>query len=121
VKKLRALSVGKMEALAARSQALIAAGFSVFSTNDAAQAMAVCRKSDFDVAIVGHLLAASDKQKLVRYFRERCGIPVLLVTGGPFLTTMRADAYVPVNRPISELVQAAQEIAARATEREAAN
>lgn len=116
MKPIRVLSVGKMESLHGRSQALIAAGFTVFSTEDPEQAMRVCNRSDFDLAIVGHLLANSEKARLVRYFRERCRIPVLLVTEGPFLTSVRADAYVPIQRPVIELVQAAQQIAASASE-----
>jgi DNA-binding response OmpR family regulator len=116
VKSIHVLSVGKMESLEGRSQALIAAGFTVFSTEDPEQAMKVCDRAEFDIAIVGHLLSGSEKQRLVRYFREKCGIPVLLVTEGPFLTTLRADAYVPMHRPVSELVATARQVALKVTE-----
>jgi DNA-binding NtrC family response regulator len=121
VKTIRVLSVGRMEALAARSQALMAEGFSVFSTDNPEQAIRVCNKSVFDLAIVGHLLAASEKQRLVRYFRERCEIPVLLVTEGPFLTTVRADAYIPVQWPTEQFVKAVRDIALKSAEPKAAD
>lgn len=113
VKQKRVLSVGRPESLAERSQALRAAGFSVFSTDSPEQAMMVCLESEFDLALVGHKLSSRDKQRLVRHFREKCRIPVLLVTDGPFLTTLRADAYVPVQSSISALVKAAEEVSER--------
>jgi len=116
VKHKRVLSVGRPESLAERSHALRAAGFSVFSTDSAEQAMMVCLQSEFDLALVGHKLSSQDKQRLVRHFREKCRLPVLLVTDGPFLTTLRADAYVPVQSSISDLVKAAQEAAERKPE-----
>lgn len=106
------LSVGKMDALFRRSRALMEAGFSVFSTDDPDQAVAVCQPATFDLAIVGHMLANRDKQRLVRHFREKCIVPVLLVVQGPFLTTLRADAYVSADKPINELVQTAQRLTA---------
>ena len=93
MKTIRVLSVGRMEALEARSQALMAEG---------------------------HLLAANEKQRLVRYFRERCEIPVLLVTEGPFLTTVRADAYIPAQWPPEQFVKAVREIALKSAEPKAA-
>ena len=123
MKTIRVLSVGRMEALEARSQALMAEGFSVFSTDNSEQAIRVCDKSMFDLAIVGHLghlLAANEKQRLVRYFRERCEIPVLLVTEGPFLTTVRADAYIPAQWPPEQFVKAVREIALKSAEPKAA-
>lgn len=78
--------------------------------------MMVCLQSEFDLALVGHKLSSQDKQRLVRHFREKCRLPVLLVTDGPFLTTLRADAYVPVQSSISDLVKAAQEAAERKPE-----
>lgn len=113
VKQKRVLSVGKPDSLAERSYALRAVGFSVFSTDSPEQAMTVCLQSEFDLALVGHQLSNRDKQRLVRHFREKCGIPILLVTDGPFLTTLRADAYVSVQSSISALVKAAQEIACK--------
>jgi DNA-binding response OmpR family regulator len=121
VKQKRVLSVGRPESLAERSQALRAAGFSVFSTDSPEQAMMVCLQSEFDLALVGHKLSSRDKQRLVRHFREKCRIPILLVTDGPFLTTLRADAYVSVQSSIAALVKAAEEVADRKPGAPAAN
>lgn len=113
VKTMRVLSVGKMDSLAGRSRALMEAGFTVFSTDDPEQAIAVCQPSEFDLAIVGHLLSGREKQRLVRHFREKCAVPVLLVVQGPFLTTLRADAYITSDTPIHELVHTAQQLTSR--------
>lgn len=121
MKQKRVLSVGRPESLAERSQALRAAGFSVFSTDSPEQAMMVCLQSEFDLALVGHKLSSRDKQRLVRHFREKCRIPILLVTDGPFLTTLRADAYVSVQSSIAALVKAAEEVADRKPGAPAAN
>ena len=112
MKTIRVLSVGKMELLSGRSRALMEAGFSVFSTDDPDQAIAVCQPEEFDLAVVGHLLTNGDKQRLVRHFREKCRVPVLLVVQGPFLTTLRADAYLPADTPIGELVRKARQLTA---------
>lgn len=63
--------------LATRRMLLEQRGYHVTSGFGFTQALAYCKKGDFDLFILGHSIPVDDKQELIRTFRENCPAPIL--------------------------------------------
>jgi hypothetical protein len=95
--KGRILLFGKDSAmLQRRGDLLRKAGYTPFLTESLEHARKICRELRFLAAVIGHAVDVRERTRSIRYLREECGIPVVLVTQGKELTSLRADAYVPL-------------------------
>ncbi len=102
--KGRILLFGKDSAtLQRRGELLRRAGYMPFLTESLEQARKICRELRFLAAVVGHAVDVRERTQSIRYLREECGVPVVLVTQGKELTSLRADAYVPLQEEESKL------------------
>jgi len=63
--------------LATRRMLLEQRGYTVTSTLGFTQAIAHCKIGGFDLFILGHSIPTSDKQELIKTFRESCPAPIL--------------------------------------------
>jgi DNA-binding response OmpR family regulator len=63
--------------LATRRMLLEQRGYHVVSALGFTQAVAHCKTPDFDLFILGHSIPVSDKQELIRTFRQNCPAPIL--------------------------------------------
>ena len=86
-----------------RGELLRRDGYTPFLTESLEQARKICRELRFLAAVVGHAVDARERTQSIRYLREECGIPVVLVTQGGELTALRADAYVPLHEEENRL------------------
>ena len=63
--------------LATRRMLLEQRGYHVISGLGFTQAVAHCKEPSFDLFILGHSIPISDKEELIRTFREHCPAPIL--------------------------------------------
>jgi len=63
--------------LATRQMLLEQRGYSVTSALGFSQAITHCRTAGFDLFILGHSIPDTDKNELIRTFRENCPAPIL--------------------------------------------
>lgn len=63
--------------LATRRMLLEQRGFHVTSALGFTQSIAHCKRPDFDLFILGHSIPVSDKQELIKTFRQNCSAPIL--------------------------------------------
>ena len=63
--------------LATRRMLLEQRGYHVISGLGFTQAIAHCKHPSFDLFILGHSIPISDKQELIRTFKEHCSAPIL--------------------------------------------
>lgn len=74
----RILSVSyDVSLLATRGMLLEQRGYSVASALGFSQAITHCRASGFDLFILGHSIAETDKLELIKAFRENSPAPIL--------------------------------------------
>jgi DNA-binding response OmpR family regulator len=94
--KGRLLLLGKdLVRLQRRGELLRQAGFTTSLTQTLEEARRLCREMRYLAAIVGHAVDARERTQAIRYLREECGVPIVLITEGKGLTGLKADAYVP--------------------------
>ncbi len=77
-----------------RHALLEGAGYTVTGITAPEVAVELLAKEKFDLLIIGHRFAKSDKQQLALQARERSKIPVLLVCGASADEDVPADARV---------------------------
>jgi DNA-binding response OmpR family regulator len=63
--------------LATRRMLLEQRGYIVTSALGFTEAVGHCRKEGFDLFILGHSIAQTDKNELIRTFRSNCPAPIL--------------------------------------------
>jgi DNA-binding response OmpR family regulator len=63
--------------LATRRMLLEQSGYLVTSALGFTQALAHCKGAGFDLFVLGHSIPTSDKQELIKTFRESCPAPIL--------------------------------------------
>src|SRR5579859_143798 len=63
--------------LATRRMLLEQRGFKVTSALGFTHAMKHCNAPDFDLFVLGHSIAISDKRELIKTFRRSCAAPIL--------------------------------------------
>lgn len=88
-----------------RGDMLRKAGYAPFLTESLEEARQICRELRFFAAVVGHAVDARERTQSIRYLREECGVPVVLVTEGKGLTGLKADAYVALHEEEARLSQ----------------
>ncbi|HET9282603.1 MAG TPA: hypothetical protein VFR24_11640 [Candidatus Angelobacter sp.] len=85
----RILSISyDMSLLATRQMLLEQRGYTVTSALGFSLAIGQCRNSGFDLFILGHSIPDTDKNELIRTFRENCHAPILSLE-------RPGEAYVP--------------------------
>jgi DNA-binding response OmpR family regulator len=53
------------------------AGYRVTSVISAARGIALCKRTSYDLLVLGHSLPQAEKQKLVAEFRKHCPAPII--------------------------------------------
>ena len=106
------LSVSYDESLLATRQLLLAyRGYSVISALGFTDAIEQCKTSNFDLFILGHSVPISDKNELIRTFRQYCSAPILsLDRAGE--SRVDSDFHVAPNDPEQFLKKVAEVVAA---------
>jgi len=106
------LSVGLGDLVSCRNAALRTAGFEVVSAlclDDLAHSCASCH---FDVAIVGYAFSVPEKAQFVRCLQGVFQLPVILIIGrSQYLASIRADSYVSIDSPFTDLLRAISQVA----------
>ena len=106
------LSVGLGDLVSCRESALRTAGFEVvaaLSLDDLARA---CTSAPFDVAIVGYAFSNPEKVQFVRCLQGVFQLPVILIIGrSRHLASIRADSYVSIDAPFTDLLRAISQLA----------
>jgi len=106
------LSVGLGDLVSCRDAALRTAGFEVVAAlclDDLARA---CTSTQFDVAIVGYAFSVPEKAQFVRCLQGVFQLPVILITGrSQYLASIRADSYVSIDAPFTDLLRAVSQLA----------
>lgn len=106
------LSVGLGDLVSCRNAALRTAGFEVASALCLEDLARACTTDRFDVAIVGYAFSVPEKAQFVRCLQGAFGLPVILITKrNQYLAAVRADAYVPMEAPFSDLLGAISQFA----------
>ena len=112
MKYVNVLSVGLSDLVSTRNAWLRRAGFQVVAASSFAEAGEACGSQAFDVVVIGHTLSSEEKVRLLRRFGRDARIPVVLITGKPFLTCDQADSYISCGAPIQDLCDAIAQLAA---------
>jgi hypothetical protein len=107
----RILSVGLGDLVSCRNAALRTAGLEVVAAlclDDLARA---CTSAQFDVAIVGYAFSIPEKTQFVRCLQGVFQLPVILITGrSRYLASLRADSYVRMDAPFTDLLRAISQL-----------
>jgi DNA-binding NtrC family response regulator len=112
MKSVNVLSVGLSDLVSTRNASLRRAGFQVVAAASFAEAREACGSQAFDVVVVGQTLSSEEKVRLLRRFTRGARIPLVLITGRPFLTCDRADSYISSDAPIKVLCDAIAQLSA---------
>lgn len=108
----RILSVGLGDLVSCRESALRTAGFEVVSALCLQDLARACSSSQFDVAIVGYAFSIGEKAQFVRCLQAVFRLPVILITArSQYVPAVRADSYVPMDAPFSDLLGAISQLA----------
>jgi hypothetical protein len=107
----KVLSVGLGDLVTSRNAALRSAGFDVVSATCLEEVVQQCGPIRFDVAIVGHAFSILEKAQFVRCIQGVFRLPVILITEGQFLASIRADSHIRVDAPTEDLVWAVSRLA----------
>jgi DNA-binding NtrC family response regulator len=100
----RILSVSYDESLLATRQMLLEKhGYTVTSALGFTKAIAHCRTAGFDLFILGHSIAITDKQELIKTFRNNCPAPILSL-GRVDEQRVPSDFHIVPDKP-EELIQ----------------
>jgi len=102
----KVLSIGLGDLVTARNATLRASGFDVMAVTTMEEAARACWLTDYDVAIVGYAFTNEEKSLLVRCVQAIFQVPVILITDGESLGSLRADSYIHVDAPPEELIHA---------------
>jgi hypothetical protein len=106
------LSVGLGDLVSCRDAALRTAGFEVVAALCLDDLAWACTSIQFDVAIVGYAFSIAEKDQFVRCLQGVFRLPVILITRrNQYLAAVRADAYVPMEAPLSDLLGAISQFA----------
>src|SRR6476469_9832369 len=106
------LSVGLGDLVSCRNAALRTAGFEVVSALCLEDVARACACHHFDVAIVGYAFSIPEKAQFVRCLQGVFRLPVILITGrNRYVGAVRADSYVPIDAPFSDLLGAITRLA----------
>ena len=109
---VKILSVGLGDLVSRRDAALRAAGFEVVSALSLDELARACTSAQFDVAIVGYAFSIPEKAQFVRCLQGVFHLPVILITGrNRYVGAVRADSYVPIDAPFSDLLGAISQLA----------
>ena len=109
---VKVLSVGLGDLVSCRDASLRTAGFEVVTALCLGDLARACTCYRFDVAIVGYAFPIEEKAQFVRCLQGVFGLPVILVTKrNQYLAAVRADAYVPMEAPFSDLLSAISQFA----------
>jgi DNA-binding NtrC family response regulator len=111
MKSVNVLSVGLSDLVSTRNASLRRAGFQVVAAASFAEADEARTSQTFDVVVVGHTLSSEEKVRLLRRFSRDVHIPVVLITGRPFLTCDQADSYIGAGAPMKDLCDAITQLA----------
>jgi DNA-binding NarL/FixJ family response regulator len=107
----RVLSVGLGDLVSCRDAALRRAGFEVVAAICLEDLVHACTSARFDVAIVGYAFSVQEKARFVRCLQGVFQLPVILITGRPqYLAAIRADSYIHMDAPLSDLVCAVSQL-----------
>jgi DNA-binding NtrC family response regulator len=109
----KVLSVGLSDLVSPGNASLRRAGFQVVAATCLEEACEACQSWLFDVVVVGHTLSDRVKALLLRRVKADFHLPVVLITGGPFLHCDRADAYIRADAPAEDLFQAITQLTAQ--------
>jgi DNA-binding NarL/FixJ family response regulator len=106
------LSVGLGDLVSCRETALRTAGFEVVAALCLQDLARACASVQFDVAIVGYAFSVPEKAQFVRCLQGVFRLPVILITSrSQYLASIRADSYVSIDAPFSDLLGAISELA----------
>jgi hypothetical protein len=109
---VKILSVGLGDLVSRRDADLRTAGFEVVSALSLDELARACTSVQFDVAIVGYAFSIPEKAQFVRCLQGVFQLPVILITGrSQYLASIRADSYVSVDAPFSDLLGAISQFA----------
>jgi hypothetical protein len=115
--KGRVLLLGKdIVSLQRRAELLRRVGYTPFLTETLEQVRKVCRELRFLAAVVGHALDARERTQSIRYIRDECGVPVVIITEGKALSGLKADAYLPLLEEETRLGQILALVAGSSTQ-----
>jgi DNA-binding response OmpR family regulator len=89
-------------------------GYEVVSTSDLQASLEQCKRTDFDVFILGHSIPHADKEKLVKIFRENCLAPVISLRAFPGEQSIDGAHYQIESDPQTLLGLVAKIVAGRA-------
>ena len=104
---VKILSVGLGDLVSCRESALRTAGFEVVSALCLQDLARACASTQFDVAIVGYAFSIPEKVQFVRCLQGVFQLPVILITGrSQYLAAIRADSYVSMDAPFTDLLGA---------------
>lgn len=109
---VKILSVGLGDLVSRRDAALRTVGFEVVSALSLDELARACASVQFDVAIVGNAFSIPEKVQFVRCLQGVFRLPVILISGrNQYLASIRADSYVSVDAPFSNLLGAISQFA----------
>jgi DNA-binding NtrC family response regulator len=109
---VKILSVGLGDLVSRRDAALRTTGFEVVTALCLDDLVQACTSVQFDVAIVGYAFSSGEKAQFVRCLQGVFHLPVILITGrNQYLTAVRADLYVPIDAPFSDLLRTISRLA----------
>jgi len=77
-----------MSLLATRQMLLEQRGYTVTSALGFSQSINLCRNGGFDLFVLGHSIPATDKNELIKTFRDNCPAPILSLE-------RHGEGYVP--------------------------
>ncbi len=85
-------------------------GYNVTSTSWPDEAMRCLCAVKYDLVILGHRLAWSDRRDLAHYAREKCETPVVLVCGATRDSEIPADVRVYAIEGMDGLLEAVEKL-----------
>jgi hypothetical protein len=106
VSSAKVLSVGLGDLVSSRNASLRTVGFEVVAATSFVEVVQQCSAIRFDVSIVGHAFSLLEHTEFVRCLQGIFHLPVILITEGPALNSLRADLHVQVDAPLQDLIWA---------------
>jgi hypothetical protein len=106
------LSVGLGDLISCRNAALRTVGLEVVAALCLEDVARACTCYRFDVAIVGYAFSISEKDQFVHCLQGVFQLPVILIIGrSQYLASIRADSYVSIDAPFTDLLGAVSRLA----------
>jgi hypothetical protein len=106
------LSVGLGDLISCRNAALRTAGLEVIAALCLEDVVRACACHHFDLAIVGYAFSVPEKAQFVRCLQGVFQLPVILIIGrSQYLASIRADSYISIDAPFTDLLRAVSQLA----------